>query len=78
MEFLDKSLTSIADVRTEIKYLKSIKVNSYIGYFTNREIKANITSNTGKVWVISYKIKGRYLYKELSDYLRKKELGRIA
>lgn len=71
MEQLTKMLNTVDDVRNEIEYLKKCRINVYNGYYGKKEIIINLTSNKGKVYVISYLIKGSSLYSEFRRYLRK-------
>lgn len=76
MKSLKIPLDTIADVRAEIQYLSNVKINSFMGFRSKKQIKVNITLNTGLIYIITYKFKasqGRSLYNEFHHYLRKRE-----
>ena len=78
MEHITKMLNSIADVRNEIEYLNNCRISAYNGFRSKNLIRLNITSNTGLMYVITYKFKtskGGGAYSQLYQYLRKSEIS---
>ncbi len=74
MEQITKAISSIKDVRNEIEYLEKCYLNNFCGFWSNQEIKINITSNKKIRYLISYHFKSKYLYREFKRYLKQKEM----
>jgi len=78
MEQIIKPITSISDIRKEIEYLDKCFINTFSGFWSNKEIKVNITSNKKIRYIISYHFKSKYLYKEFNRYLKQKKLMNLS
>ena len=80
MENITISLNQIADLKDQIQYLNKVKINSFSGFKSKKQILVNITLNNGLMYLITYDfnfLKSMDLYNKFNRYLRQREWSNI-
>ena len=77
IEYVDKSLNNNADLKKEIDYLNKCTINVFSGFKSKKQIKVNITTHKGLIYLITYKFKSASgsssIYMKFHHYLRQRE-----
>ena len=73
VEQVTKILNSKSDIRMEIQQLANTRINVFSGFTNKQEIIVNLTSNTGTVYSVTYKLTNNIYYRYFIRFLRKNE-----
>lgn len=73
VEQVTKILNSKSDIKMEIQQLTKNRINVYSGFTNKQEIIVNLTSNTGTVYSVTYKLTNNIYYEDFIRFLRKNE-----
>ena len=73
VEQVTKILNSKSDIKMEIRQLANTRINVFSGFTNKQEIIVNLTSNTGTVYSVTYKLTNNIYYRYFIRFLRKNE-----
>lgn len=73
VEQVVKILNSKSDIKLEIQQLTKHNINVYSGFTNKMEVIVNLTTNTGIMYSVTYKLKNHIYYGYFIRFLRKNE-----